>query len=122
MSLSRISKLHGVARSTLHKLVKKGKPFSGSGSKVKKYLSKDEEEMLAEKSKSLVLAGFELTWANLQELIKQELDSLLMKDSERIAAPLNWPNLAFTRRFATRYNIINLVSKKNYSAINVYPY
>ena len=105
MSLKKISEIHGVARTTLHKLIRKGKQFSGRGSKVGKYFSKNEEEMLAEKTKSLVRAGFELTWANLRDLIKQELDSIVSKDSKRSTAPSHWPNVHYARRFAARYDL-----------------
>jgi len=105
LNLKKISEIHGVARTTLHELIKKGKSFSGSGSKVGKYFSKCEEEMLAEKTKSLVRAGFELTWANFRDLIKQELDSIVSKDSKRTTAPPHWPNVHYARRFAARYSL-----------------
>ena len=120
MSLRKICKIHGVAQSTLHVLIMKGKSFSGSGRSAK-YLSKDEEDMLAEKTKSLFGAGFELTWANLQDLVREEFDSLVQRDPSRSHPPQNWPNIHYVRRYAKRNSLtqfITLVGPGRFPTIN----
>merc|ERR1712098_601249 len=91
--------------STLHDLITTGKSFSGRGRVIGKYFSMSEEKMLAEKMRSLVIAGHELTWASMLDIVKQEL---CKSGRSQIT-----PNVTFVRRFAKRHNLINHVKKVN---------
>ena len=110
MSLRKISKIHSVAYSTLFTLVRTGKSFHGSGTvEGSKYLSLQEEKLLADKARGLISSGFEFTWADLNGLIQQDVEFLFSKDPQRTKPPSNWPNNGFTRRFAVRHNLKDFI-------------
>ena len=108
--MRKICQIHGVTKSTLHDLVKQGRTISESGRKVGKYLTKEEEDMLADKMRNLAYAGHEMTWASMLELVKKEL-SLLGKGQVI-------PNTYFVRRFAKRHNLAKHVVNLSYSFRN----
>ena len=107
MSMRKICKIHGVAKSTFHELVKEGRTFSGCGRKIGKYLTREEEDKLADKMRNLAYAGHEVTWASMIELVKQELD---MAGKGQVT-----PNRDFVRRFAKRHNLAQHVTSLTYS-------
>ena len=112
MTVKRISQIHGVANATLSDLIRQGKSFTGRGKAIGKYFSMVEEEMLADKMKNLAMAGHEITWANMLDMVKQELIRTGRKQLD--------PNISFVRRFAKRHNLKNFINRKTV-ALHMWP-
>ena len=116
-SLNQIGQQFGVKKSTLYKLLKCDKKFSGRGNKSSLF-SEDEEKLITDKALSLVSSGKNINLGILRELLTEEIKNLRVahperkfnvglssKDGEAI-------NKSFVRRFAIRNKLEKFMFQK----------
>ena len=110
-SLNQIGKEFGVKKSTLYKLLKCDKKFSGKGNKSSLF-TEDEEKLITEKALSLVNDGKDINLGILRELLTEELRSLKAANPDRkIAVGLSSQDAVINKSFVRRFAIRNKLEK-----------
>jgi len=114
-SLSQIGQQFGVKKSTLCKLLKCDKKFSGKGNKSQLF-TEDEEKVIAEKALARIRTGSggQMTLSSLRELLTQEMARLKVDQSQRQlgAKEKTEINKSFVRRFAIRNKLERYMFQK----------
>ena len=114
-SLSQIGQQFGVKKSTLCKLLKCDKKFSGKGNKSQLF-TEDEEKAIAEKALARIRTGNggQMSLSSLRELLTQEMTRLKVDQSQRQlgAKDRTEINKSFVRRFAIRNKLERYMFQK----------
>lgn len=114
-SLSKIGQQFGVKKSTLCKLLKCDKKFSGKGNKSQLF-TEDEEKTIAEKALARIKTGSgdQMNLSSLRELLEHELTRLrpLQRQSGTSVREGAEINKSFVRRFAIRNKLERYMFQK----------
>ena len=115
-SLSKIGEQFGVKKSTLCKLLKCDKKFSGKGNKSQLF-TEDEEKAIAEKALARIRngSGDQMNLSSLRELLTQEMARLKPLQSQRHGMNVRDGaeiNKSFVRRFAIRNKLERYMFQK----------
>lgn len=110
-SLNQVGKEFGVKKSTLYKLLKCDKKFSGKGNKSSLF-TEDEEKLITEKALSLVRDGKDISLGILRNLLTDEIRSLKAAHPERkFAVGVSSSDAAINKSFVRRFAIRNKLEK-----------